>query len=268
MIKTTFKISKMDCPSEEAIIKMKLSEFQNIQSLVFDLEKRLLIIYHNESENKLLKTLDDLNFDTLLISSELSDSFDISQNTYNEKKLLWQVLLINFFFFILECFAGIYKHSIALIADGLDMLADSIVYGLALYAVGRNTIKKNNIANLSGYIQLLLAIFGLIEVLRRFFGADELPEFKTMIIISIFALIGNALSLYILHKTKSKENHIKASMIFTSNDVIVNIGIMLAGTLVYFTHSQIPDLIIGIIVFILVGNGAFRILQLSKKTTN
>jgi Co/Zn/Cd efflux system component len=53
-------------------------------------------------------------------------------------------------------------------------------------------------------------------------------------------------------------------MIFTSNDVIVNIGVIIAGTLVYFTHSKYPDLIVGTIVFGLVAKGAFRILKLSK----
>lgn len=83
-----------------------------------------------------------------------------------------------------------------------------------------------------------------------------------MIIVSFFALIGNAISLYLLQKSKSKEAHMQASMIFTSNDVIVNIGVMVAGALVYFTSSSLPDLIIGTVVFALVAFGAYRILKL------
>ena len=56
----------------------------------------------------------------------------------------------------------------------------------------------------------------------------------------------------------------KASMIFTSNDVIVNIGVMLAGGLVYLTNSKYPDLIVGTIVFVIVGQGAYKIFSLSK----
>jgi Co/Zn/Cd efflux system component len=56
----------------------------------------------------------------------------------------------------------------------------------------------------------------------------------------------------------------QASMIFTSTDVIVNLGVTVAGVLVYITGSKIPDLAIGTIVFMLVGRGAYRILQLSK----
>ena len=149
-----------------------------------------------------------------------------------------------------------------LVADSLDMLADAIVYGLALFVVGKAAGHKRKIARISGYFQLLLAIFGFVEVIRRFLGLGEEPDFKMMIGISLFALIGNALSLYLLQKSKSKEAHMQASMIFTSNDVIVNIGVAAAGALVYFTSSNLPDLIIGTIVFALVAFGAYRILKL------
>jgi Co/Zn/Cd efflux system component len=41
-------------------------------------------------------------------------------------------------------------------------------------------------------------------------------------------------------------------VIFTSNDVIVNIGVLVAGIAVHFTNSKYPDLIIGTLVFLLV----------------
>ena len=56
----------------------------------------------------------------------------------------------------------------------------------------------------------------------------------------------------------------KASMIFTSNDVIINLGVIVAGLLVYSLDSNKPDLIIGTIVFFLVVQGALRILKLGK----
>ena len=58
--------------------------------------------------------------------------------------------------------------------------------------------------------------------------------------------------------------NIQASQIFTSNDVLVNIGVIIAGVLVFFTSSKLPDLVVGAAVFCLVGYGAFRILKLSR----
>ena len=127
------------------------------------------------------------------------------------------------------------------------------------------SVVQKRIAKIAGYFQISLAIIGFVEVLRRFFGAEKLPDFSTMIIVSILALIANGICLYILQKSKSKkEAHMKASMIFTSNDVIINLGVIIAGILVNWLNSNKPDLIVGTIVFIVVIQGAFRILKLSK----
>lgn len=85
-----------------------------------------------------------------------------------------------------------------------------------------------------------------------------------MIIISVFALIANAICLYLLIKSKSNEAHMRASMIFTSNDVVINFGVIIAGILVLWLQSALPDLVIGSIVFLLVISGAARILKLAN----
>jgi Co/Zn/Cd efflux system component len=145
------------------------------------------------------------------------------------------------------------------------MLADSFVYGISLFAVGGTVIRKKRIAKLAGYFQISLAIVGFLEILRRFFGNEVLPDFSTMIVVSSFALIANGLCLYLMQQSKSKEEaHMKASMIFTSNDVIINLGVILAAILVNLLDSGKPDLIVGTIVFVLVIKGALSILKLSK----
>lgn len=264
MNRTVFKISKMDCPSEENIIRMKLSGEKNIHSLEFDLQGRILAVYHSNNYNNIYNILESLNFDTSFVSSEISDRDIFNADTVQEKKLLKQVLFINLFFFVLELGAGFLANSMGLLGDSLDMLADSIVYGLAIYAVGGTELRKKKIAGMSAYFQMFLALLGLGEVIRRFIEPEPLPGFLAMIFISVLALIGNALCLYLLQKSRSTEAHMQASMIFTSNDVIVNIGVICAGGLVYLTDSKYPDLLVGIIVFLLVGQGAFRILKLSK----
>jgi len=205
-----------------------------------------------------------LNLGGTKISTERTEQTSFKENE-NQKRILWSVLAINFAFFIIEMTTGIISKSLGLVADSLDMLADSFVYGISLFAVGGTLIKKKRIAKLAGYLQIILAIIGFIEVLRRFFGAEQLPDFSTMIIVSVVALIANTICLYILQRSKSKEEaHMKASMIFTSNDVIINLGVILAGILVNYLSSNKPDLIIGTIVFVLVVQGAFRILKLSR----
>lgn len=264
MQKTTFIVSKMDCPSEEQMIRLKLEGLTDITSMQFDIPNRKLDIYHTDNYEPIFKALDDLQLGSSLVETSLADDFSLADTTAGERKLLWQVLAINFFFFALEMLTGFISNSMGLIADSLDMLADSLVYGLALFAVGGTIARKKNIAKASGYFQLILAVFGFAEVIRRFLGDGEVPAFQTMIVISILALIGNTACLYLLQKSKNSEAHMQASMIFTSNDVIINIGVIVAGVFVFLLSSKFPDLIIGTIVFLIVGRGAYRILQIAK----
>jgi len=265
MQKTTFKVSKMDCPSEEQMIRMKLAGLSNIKSLDFDIANRKLTVYHTENYEQIFQRLDSLNFETSFVDTASAEDYSLEKdNTAQERKLLWLVLAINFFFFVLELTTGFIANSMGLVADSLDMLADSIVYGLALFAVGGTITLKKNIARSAGYFQLVLAFIGFIEVIRRFIGIETMPEFQTMIIVSILALIANGVCLYLLQKSKSKDAHMQASMIFTSNDIIINLGVIAAGILVYLTNSKYPDLIIGTIVLFVVVKGAFKILKLSK----
>jgi len=182
----------------------------------------------------------------------------------NERRVLMTVLVINLSFFFLNVITGIIAGSMGLIADGLDMLADCLVFALSLFAVGGTIDRKKNVAKASGYFQLVLAILGLIEVIRRFLGFGEVPDHQLMIGIASLALIGNAASIFILSKARREEAHMQASYIFLSNDVVINFGVILAGVFVYFTVSGFPDLLMGSIIFLIVARGAFRILKLSK----
>lgn len=264
MEKSIFEITKMDCPSEENLIRMKLGEILSIKNLDFDIPNRQLTVFHEGEIERIEQSIIELNLGGKRQSTEKTEQINFEEDT-SQRKLLWTVLFINFAFFIIEMTTGLLSKSMGLVADSLDMLADSFVYGISLLAVGTTIIRKKQIAKIAGYFQIILAIVGFVEVLRRFLSAEELPNFSTMIIISILALIANGLCLYLLQQSKSKEEvHMKASMIFTSNDVIINLGVIIAGVLVNWLNSNQPDLIIGTIVFVLVIQGAFRILKLSR----
>lgn len=263
MNKSVFTISQMDCPSEENLIRLKLADQQSIKNLEFDLNKRKLTIYHEEGLSEIQDLIHSLNLGDTLESSEKTsiNSFD---SQVQQKKMLWAVLIINFSFFLIEMTTGIISKSMGLVADSLDMLADAFVYAISLFAVGGSILLKKKIARIAGYFQIILATIGLSEIVRRFVGTEMMPDFSIMIIVSILALIANTFSLYLLQKAKSNEAHMQASMIFTSNDIVINFGVIIAGILVNWLQSGYPDLIVGMIVFIIVIRGALRILQLGK----
>jgi Co/Zn/Cd efflux system component len=264
MEQSIFRIKEMDCPAEEQMVRMKLVDVKNVKQLDFDLEKRTVAIIHEGGLDGITAALDSLKLGSSLAETAPYAGAVTTDNDRVDKKLLWAVLIINFSFFAIEILFGFFSGSMGLVADSLDQLSDAVVYGLSLYAITGTLLVKKRIARASGAFQLLLAVMGFAEVIRRFTGAEEIPNPFVMMIVSVFALLANAASLVILNKTRSKEVHIKSSIIFTSNDVLANIGVIIAGFLVMVLNTRIPDLVIGTIVFSFVLRGAIKIWKLSK----
>lgn len=262
MDKTLFKIPQMDCAAEENLVRIKLDPVGAVRGLEFDLPGRKLTVFHEGDLATVEGALQDLDLGSSLLES--SQTEDAAPEQVSQRKLLWTVLAINAAFFVLEMTTGLVSRSMGLVADSLDMLADALVYGLSLLAVGTTVARKKQVAKWSGYFQVTLALIGFVEVLRRFFGLEALPDFRIMIIVSVLALVANGVCLYLLQRSKDREAHMQASMIFTSNDIVINLGVITAGVLVNWLNSGMPDLVIGAVVFAIVTRGAFRILRLAR----
>ena len=56
----------------------------------------------------------------------------------------------------------------------------------------------------------------------------------------------------------------RASWIFSKNDVIANLGILIAAGFVLLFNSSVPDLVAGFIIAVLVVRGGLEILKQSR----
>ena len=184
MKKSTFRISQMDCPSEENLIRLKLAEINSIKYLDFDITNRILNVYHENDIKNIDRALVSLNLGSALLSTKATSETSFEQKS-NQSKVLWTILLINLAFFFIEMTTGLISRSMGLVADSLDMLADAFVYGISLLAVGATVGRKKNIAKTAGWFQITLAVIGFIEVIRRFVSSESIPDFSTMIILSL-----------------------------------------------------------------------------------
>jgi len=183
----------------------------------------------------------------------------------SERRILIALLLINGIMFVAELGVGWWAQSTALIADALDMLADAMVYGVGLYAVGKSLLVKAHAARISGSLQVLLGLLVLVDIVRRLIVGSE-PVSTLMMGMGFIALIANVTCLVLIAKHREGEVHMRASWIFSKNDVIANLGVILAGGLVAWTGSRLPDLVIGLLVALIVIRGGILILQDAKAT--
>jgi len=181
-----------------------------------------------------------------------------------QSKDLIILLAINGLMFLLEIVLGIISESSALIADSLDMLADATVYGIGLYAVGRAASAKVKAARVAAITEIALGLLVLSDVLRRFFLGHD-PQSMFMIVVGLLALLANIACLWLIAKHRDGEVHMRASWIFSKNDVIANVGTIIAGVLVYALASPYPDLIIGLAISLIVIRGGIQIIKLETR---
>ena len=177
-----------------------------------------------------------------------------------ERRTLWLVLGINTTMFLVEFSWGWRAGSSGLLADALDMLADAVVYALSLMAVGRSLRQQRRAAELSGWLQIALALLVLADAVRRFIEGSE-PLSGPMMGVGLLALIANVICLDLVRRHRDGGVHMRASVIFSTNDTVANVGVIVAGLLVAWSGSALPDLLIGAAISLLVLRGGERILH-------
>jgi cation diffusion facilitator family transporter len=181
-----------------------------------------------------------------------------------ERKTLGILLGINAAMFLGESIFGWLYDSMGLMADSIDMFADAWVYGISLYAIGKSKNIQANAAKTAGVLQFLLAFGVLIEVMHRFFTGSD-PVGIGMMVVGITALAANVACLMLIARHRDGGVHMRASWIFSKNDVIANIGVLLSASLVWITDSNYPDLLIGAIIGVIVLRGGIQILDEAKE---
>jgi Co/Zn/Cd efflux system component len=253
----------MDCASEERLVRMAL-EGSDVRALEFDLAGRQLTVVHGGAAQDLLSRLQPLGLGAQLLASDQAPASTIradAQGDQEEARVLKLLLAINGVMFLVEIVLGVWAQSTGLIADSLDMFADAAVYSLALLAVGQAASRKVRAARVAGWLQALLALGALAEVARRVIFGSE-PESTLMMAVGALALVANASCLVLVARRKDAGAHMKASYIFSANDVIANAGVIAAGLLVRWTGTPYPDFVIGTVIALVVLHGARRILAL------
>lgn len=252
------------------MIRLALEGVSGVQSLRFDLSNRQLQAVHSGPAEPITARLAPLGLGATLVATAPADNANVSDEESEldeaselEAKTLKFLLAINGVMFVIELVMGLIAQSTGLLADSLDMFADAAVYGLALYAVGKSVQYKVRAAHMAGWLQMALAIGALTEVVRRFFFGSE-PQSVLMMGIAGLALVANVSCLWLISKQRDRGAHMQASWIFSSNDVLANVGVIVAGALVAWTHSPYPDLVIGTVIGLVVLNGARRILALKS----
>ena len=185
-----------------------------------------------------------------------------------QRRVLIVVLAINAVMFVVEFGAGLAAGSTALMADAADMFADALVYGVSIYAVARGSAWKAVAALLKGVFIFLLGVGAAVNGIVRA-GSGVAPSFLLMLAVGGLALAANLFCLMLLWRFRSQDVNMASTVECSRNDVISNVGVLVAGVLVAWLNSPWPDILIGSVIAAILLRSALRVIgQASEHVLN
>ena len=188
------------------------------------------------------------------------DDLDYVPKTQKERHALLWALILNVGLATALATAGVVANSSALLANALDNASDAAVYGISLFAVTHGVRWKVRAAQLSGVMLLIVAAAVIVDVVRRFIEGPE-PVGPIIMGMALVAAVVNLLCLRLLRGSRNDDVNLRAAWTFSINDLIANVGVLLAGGLVLWLGRAWPDLVVGLAIAAVAAKGGMEILR-------
>jgi len=191
-------------------------------------------------------------------------SCEITAMRANHSRVLWIVLAINAAMFLVEGVAGLLADSTSLLADALDMLGDALVYGFSLFVLSRSARWQAGATLAKGAFMLAFGLGVLGEAAYKVF-IPVMPGVETMGIIGGLALAANLACFFLLYRHRGDNLNMSSTWLCSRNDLIANVGVLLAAGSSYLWASRWPDILVGSIIAGLFLHSAFGVLRQSLR---
>ena len=174
------------------------------------------------------------------------------------RRALWIVVLLNLGFGAAEIVGGFLADSQALKADALDFVGDGTISLFGLLALGWTARARSQVALAQGLFLGALGIGVILFAIWRAMNAVA-PEADLMGGIGVAALAVNVTAALVLARFRDGDANVRAIWLFSRNDSIANVAVIVAAGLVAWTGSAWPDLVVAGVIAMLFLHSAWAI---------
>lgn len=189
----------------------------------------------------------------------------IYTHTVRLRRTVLLIASLNFGYFIVEYYFGQRFNSIALLSDSVDFLEDASINILIALAIGWSLRKRQITSYFLAGVLLVPGIAFLWNAIHQILS-PEIPEGAGMSFVGLGALVINLFCAFLIARHRNEEGGlVKAAYFSARNDAIANVLIISAGAVTLMYPSMIPDLVIGIIIFIMNADAAKEVLSTARK---
>lgn len=178
------------------------------------------------------------------------------------RRALLVAAVLNFAMVFVEVGGALYANSIALMADAIDFLEDSITYIIAIALIGLGRRPRAVFGAVTAFLMFVPGIWiawKTIEQLLYGLPPDPLP----MGAIGLLALAVNVYCAFILLPHRKGDSAHQGVWLSTRNDAIANIAIVLAAVVTAFTGTVWADVLVGLGIAVLNLHAALLIAMLA-----
>jgi cation diffusion facilitator family transporter len=173
-------------------------------------------------------------------------------------RTLWIVVGMNAAMFAVGIVVTATSRSVSVQADLLDFLGDAVATGIGLLMVGRAARVRGLASYGQGLALGALGLFALISAVLRIF-AGTTPEPLGMSVYGVLGLCVNLGAALLLLKHRKGDASVRAVWLYSRNDAIGNVAVMVAAALVAATGTRWPDIAVGIAIAALFLHSAWEI---------
>lgn len=176
------------------------------------------------------------------------------------KRALWTVIILNAGYGVAELIGGFFANSQALKADALDFLGDGSITFLGLLAISWSLKWRARSALIQGVFlgAIGVGVFGM-TIYRTF--VLHTPEAELMGILGLIALVINIVAAIVLLPHRSGDANVRAVWLFSRNDALGNLAVVVASGLVFWFKSPWPDLVAAFIIATLFLQSSWSIIK-------
>lgn len=189
---------------------------------------------------------------------------ELIEKSLGYRRALWIVVVLNVGYGLIELFGGYFSNSQALKADALDFIGDGSITFIAILAIGWSLAWRARAAAMQGVFLCLMATWLLYETVSRILDQSAV-EPLAMGVFALGALMVNLVAILPLLPYRDGDANMKAVWLFSRNDAIGNVAVLIAAGLVGLTGAPWPDLLVASIIVGIFLQSAWGILTHARR---
>lgn len=279
LLSTRFRITGMDCPSCTKEIEVEVKKIECVRDVKVSLASQIMTV-ESEASKACLESVDATIKKLGYQASRLEGEGPIREPSEGEeiphtlshvtpayRRALWTVFLLNAGYGVIEIVAGFIAKSQALKADALDFIGDGLITFLGLLAISWSLRWRARAALIQGIFLAALGMAVLVTTAYRVFFS-VLPEAELMGAFGAIALLVNVAAAIVLLRHRAGDANARAIWLFSRNDAIGNIAVVISAGLVAWLGTPCPDYIVAIVIAGLFLHSAWLIVKDARTELN